>query len=103
MRNVFGSFTDIDAVEASDPVDVSNLEDAYVAVTGTFVATLDVEFTMDDLAGTPSWHVHPTLTGKTVPFNGTIGFPVRAIRLNATAHTSGTAEGSYSGKDPDQD
>jgi hypothetical protein len=34
---------------------------------------------------------HPTITGKTANSDGNLAFPVRAVRLNLTAWTSGTA------------
>jgi len=100
-KGTFGEFTDLTAVDQSDPVDVSHLETVYVVGFGTFVGTWELQFTMDDLGGTPNWHTHPTITGKTGPFNGELGFRARGVRLACTAFTSGTIEGRYSGNDED--
>ena len=100
-KGIFGSFSDIASATNTDPVDVSHLETIYAAGTGTFVGTWALQFTMDDLAGSPNWHTHPTITGKTAAFNAEVGFRCRGIRLIFTAWTSGTLEGSYSGDDTD--
>ena len=58
------------------------------------VGTASVEFTQDDLnmvaAGTAVWLPITTFTGKTASFNGSVDMPMRAVRLNVTAYTSGT-------------
>lgn len=54
--------------------------------------TADVEHTFDDpFTGTPTAFKHSTLVGKTANADGNYAFPVRAVRLNVTAWTSGSA------------
>lgn len=56
--------------------------------------TADVEHTFDDVYDstvTPTAFKHATLVSKTASGDGNYAFPVRAIRLNVTAYTSGTA------------
>jgi hypothetical protein len=61
---------------------------------GAGVLTYKVQHTFDDVqnsAVTPTAFDHPDVTGKTVNTDGNYAFPVRAVRLNVTAYTSGTA------------
>jgi hypothetical protein len=67
-----------------------------IAFSGT--ATAKAQFTLDDPASFASaalynsgavWYDHITLTGLTANSTGNIAFPVRAIRTNVTAYTSG--------------
>jgi len=56
--------------------------------------TADVEHTFDDVFDTsitPTAFKHSTLVGKTANADGNYAFPIRAVRINVTAHTSGTA------------
>lgn len=56
--------------------------------------TVDVEHTFDDVfdsSVTPTAFTHSTLTAKTANADGNYAFPIRAVRLNVTAYTSGTA------------
>lgn len=58
-----------------------------VVVTGT--CTYKMQHTFDD-AGTTAFD-HPDVTGETTNQDGNYAFPVRMVRLNVTAWTSGTA------------
>lgn len=66
-----------------------------LAVTiGAGVLTYSVEHTFDDVydpAVTPVAFTHATLVSQTTNKDGNYAFPVRAIRLNVTAWTSGGA------------
>lgn len=56
--------------------------------------TVDVEHTFDDVfdsSVTPTAFKHSTLTAKTANADGNYAFPIRAVRINVTAYTSGTA------------
>jgi hypothetical protein len=58
------------------------------------VLTYKVQHTFDDIQNstvTPTAFDHPDATGKTVNTDGNYAYPVRAVRLNVTAYTSGTA------------
>lgn len=60
----------------------------------TAALTYKVQHTFDnvqDSTVTPTAFDHPDVTGKTVNTDGNYAFPVRAIRLNVTAYTSGSA------------
>lgn len=54
------------------------------------VLTYKVQHTFDDPNGTPNWFDHPYVTGQTASKDGNYAFPIRAIRLNVTAYTSGS-------------
>jgi hypothetical protein len=61
---------------------------------GAGALTYKVQHTFDDVQNstvTPTAFDHPDVTGKTVNTDGNYAFPVRAVRLNVTAYTSGTA------------
>ncbi len=62
--------------------------------TGTGVGTASVEFTQNDLptiaAGNAIWFKFPNLSAKTATAMDSPIMPVRAVRLNVTAYTSGT-------------
>jgi hypothetical protein len=65
-----------------------------VVVSAAGVLTYKVQHTFDnvqDSTVTATAFDHPDVTGKTVNTDGNYAFPVRAIRLNVTAYTSGTA------------
>lgn len=62
-------------------------------VTASASLTYKVQYTYDnafDPTATLVWWDHATITGKTDDFDGQILFPVRAVRLNLTAWTSGS-------------
>jgi hypothetical protein len=83
----------------SNPVVIDHLAENFAvgfAVTiGGGTLTYDVEHTFDDIfdpAVTPVWFDHSSVVAKVnVNADGNYAFPVRAIRLNVTAWTSGTA------------
>lgn len=64
-----------------------------IDVTGT--NTSKVQFTLDDIFDstvTPAWIDHATLTGVTADAAASLTVPCRAVRLNMTAFTNGTAK-----------
>lgn len=66
-----------------------------VVVSGTL--TYSVQHTFDDVfapgfdPATATWIDHSTLTAQTTTKDSNYAFPVRGIRLNVTAFTSGSA------------
>lgn len=63
-----------------------------VVVSGTL--TYSVQYTSDDVQDTdvtPVWFDVNGLDGLTANDDGSIQFPVKAVRLNVTAFTSGSA------------
>lgn len=95
----FGNFANLTATGETAAKDVSHLEEVAVCVGGTFVGTCGVEVSFDG----STWVPHPTLTGKTAPFSGAIGFRCKQIRMDCSAYTSGTIQSAYSGSDTDQE
>jgi hypothetical protein len=78
------------------PVDTSKnpFNIGFGVTLGAGVLTYKVQHTFDnvqDSTVTATAFDHPDVTGKTVNTDGNYAFPVRAIRLNVTAFTSGTA------------
>ena len=60
----------------------------------TAVLTYKVQHTFDNVQDSTVTAVafdHPDVTGETTNQDGNYAFPVRAIRLNVTAYTSGAA------------
>jgi hypothetical protein len=65
-----------------------------VVLTDTPTLTYSVQVTLDDVQDssiTPTWFDHDVLAAQTANKIGNIDKPVRAIRLNVTAWTAGTA------------
>ena len=63
-----------------------------LVISGTLTA--DVEHTFDDIFDTtvtPTAFKHSTLVTKTASADGNYAFPIRAVRINNTAYTSGSA------------
>lgn len=63
-----------------------------VVVSGTL--TYSVQHTFDDVFNssvTPTWFDHSSIAAQTTNKDGNYAFPVRAVRLNVTAYTSGGA------------
>lgn len=89
----------VSSVAASNPIVIDHLAENFAvsfAVTlGGGTLTYDVEHTFDDIfdpSVTPTWFDHSSVAAKVnVNADGNYAFPVRAIRLNVTAYTSGTA------------
>lgn len=83
-----GTSTAIPMDTYSDPFNVG------VAVVMTGTLTYSVEHTFDDIfnsAVTPTWFANTGLSAKTTSSDGNYAYPVRAIRLNITSFTSGSA------------
>lgn len=62
-------------------------------INGGGTLTYKVQHTFDDIYDstvTPTAFDHATITGKTANSDGNYAFPVRAVRLNVTAYTSGS-------------
>lgn len=65
-----------------------------VVLTGTPTLTYSVEHTFDDIFDstvTPVAFAHATIAAQTTNKDSNYSAPVRAIRLNVTAYTQGTA------------
>lgn len=59
--------------------------------TGTGVGTASAEFTFDDPADSAAvWLALTSLSGKTATTMDSTTMPMRGVRLNVTAYTSGT-------------
>jgi hypothetical protein len=88
----------VGSATASSPVVIDHLADNFAVGFGVTIGggtmTYDVQHTFDDIfdpAVTPVWFTHDTVAAKVnVNEDGNYAFPVRAIRLNVTAWTSGT-------------
>jgi hypothetical protein len=64
-----------------------------VVLTGATL-TYSVEYTLDDVYDstiTPTAFAHADVAAETTSQSGNIAFPVRAVRLNITAYTAGSA------------
>jgi hypothetical protein len=87
---------DLGAVAANAGINVSDLETANYWVTGTFVGTLQVQVSPDNV----NW----VNQGSALTAPGTISIPASAqyVRGNCTAYTSGTISGVVTGVDDDQ-
>ena len=95
-RNVFGILGSHAAVETGTPVDVSHLEDVSILIGGTFVGTVNIEVSMD---GTNWVALTGALGGATAPVVALVGLPVKEIRTDVTAYTSGAIEVLFAGVD----
>lgn len=88
----------VSSLTTSATLPVDQYQEAFniglmVDVTGT--NTSKVQYTLDDIQDptvTPTWLDHATLTGLTADAAGTLTIPCRAVRLNVTAFTNGTAK-----------
>lgn len=91
----------LSALAASLPIPVNHSSQNFqislgcdLIVGGTL--TYSVQYTFDDIGAagynpaTGNWQDHPTLSAKTTSNASNLAFPVRAVRLNVTAYTSGT-------------
>lgn len=98
-------YRSISAVAISDPIVVDHQQGEFkvglaVALKDTPALTYSVQFTMDDPTADYStdyntdatWFDVTDMAALTANAVGNIFFPVRAVRLNVTAHTTGTAE-----------
>lgn len=62
-------------------------------VSGTFVGTYNVEYTLDNIYDstiTPTWTSLPNANALTAPAGAFVVGTARGVRLNCTAYTSGT-------------
>ena len=87
---------------ASNPIPMDTYIDPFnvsirVDVAGGSTLTYSVQHTFDDVfadgydPATGVWTDNDTLTGDTASGESNYAFPVTAIRLNVTAHTTGSA------------
>ena len=89
------SVVTLSAVGVSPAIPVSWKVNAQVAcavvISGAATAKIQATFdnVQDPLVTNVTWFDHPTATG-TASFYGTYLHPIQAVRLNATAYTSGT-------------
>lgn len=84
------------AASAWIPVDTNKnpFNIGFGVTISTAVLTYKVQHTFDNVQDSTVTAVafdHPDVTGETTNQDGNYAFPVRAIRLNVTAYTSGTA------------
>jgi len=91
-----GALASLDAQETGTGVNVSDLEDVYVHISGTFVGTIKTEISFDQ--GT-TWaefdsDTAPALVGPLPPCSH--------VRGRCSAYTSGTAVLNYGGRDPNR-
>lgn len=96
-KPAFLPLADLTGTGQTAAVEIAHLEEAAIVVGGTFVGTFELEVSPD---GT-MWVPHATITGKTAPFAGEIGYRCKQVRLSCTAHTSGTIESFVAGSDTD--
>lgn len=96
-KPAFGAFADLTSATETAAVEVSHLEEIAVMAHGTFTGTVELQVSFDGTNFAP----HPTLTGKTAPFSGEVGFRCKAIRMACTAYTTGTISSNYSGSNAD--
>lgn len=92
-EGTLGSFT---TAAAGSAVDISNLEEVYAYVAGTFTGTVAIQVSFD--AGS-TWVTHQTKTG---PGLSTLLPPAGRVRANVTGYTTGTVEVRYGGRDNDR-
>ena len=85
------------ATSATIPVDwrENNFKLSHaVVLSGGATLTYSAEHTFDDIQDvsiTPTWIATDGLTALSATEDGNIAFPVKAVRLNVTAYTSGDA------------
>lgn len=90
------SLPNVTAVAAGAAVDISDLENATVTLTGFGTATVAVQYSND---GVEFVNAAAALTAV-----GSVTLPVmcKAVRLNCTAFTSGPILGRIGGRDPNR-
>lgn len=92
----------ISAAEASEPVPIDISQNSVevgvgVSLSAGATLTFSVEHTFDDIwsaafdADTAVWYPNTGLTARSASTDGNYAFPVTAVRLNVTAHTTGSA------------
>ena len=89
----------VESQAISAPIPMDHYQSSFsaslgVVLSGGAVLTYSVQHTLDDIFDstvTPVWFDNTTLTAKTTSSDGNYLFPVRAVRLNVTAYTSGSA------------
>lgn len=83
------------AASAAIPVDYMQVPfnvGAVAVVAGGSTLTFNVEYTYDNVytVAAPTWIAPTAFSGKSATTDGAINQPVRAVRLNVTAFTSGS-------------
>lgn len=81
------------ATGSSSPVDVRHLEDVYVGLSGTFVATVFVDVSFDNVTWI-AWE------SKTAPGVYTKLPPCLSFKMRTSAYTSGTPSAGGGGLRP---
>jgi hypothetical protein len=88
----------VGSATTSTPIPVDYLQTPFCVAFGITLGggtmTFQVEHTLDNIFDptiTPTWFPHPTVQSATVDQDSSYVSPVRAVRLNVTAYTSGTA------------
>lgn len=88
--------TTVSSATTSSPIPLDIKKNPFNVSVATVVSgtlTYKVQHTFDDVLDptiTATWFDHSTITGKTADQDGNYAFPVRAVRLNVTAWTSGS-------------
>ena len=88
----------VSSLTTSAPIPVDWKQNPFSASVACVVSaggslTYKVQHTLADIFDstvTPTWLDHSSLTSKTTSADGNYAFPVKAIRLNVTAYTSGS-------------
>lgn len=89
----------VSSATTSQAIPVDYAQNAFaigfgVVINGGGTLTYKVQHTFDnvmDSTVTATWFDHPIVTGKTANSDGNYAFNIRAMRLNVTAYTSGSA------------
>jgi len=92
----------VGAEGASAPIPLDHYQGPFnvgigVVLSSGATLTYSVEHTFDDIfaadfdASTATWFANSGLGAKQASLDGNYAFPVRAVRLNVTAYTDGTA------------
>lgn len=87
----------VSSLTTSNPIPLDhrslNFQVGIGCVVPSGTLTYKVQHTFDDIFDTtvtPVWFDHTSITGKTTNSDGNYAFPIRAVRLNVTAYTSGS-------------
>lgn len=85
---ITAGFTAVSVSPSFDATKLVNTLTLGCNVTGTI--TYGAEYSIDLV----NWTTHATITGKSAAFDGTVIFPIRAIRLTVASATTGTVTGT---------
>lgn len=94
-----GTLATLDAQEDGAAINVTQLEEIYYHVYGTFVGTWKLQGAYNE-SGAAVWVDLDTGTAAKVPTK--LGSPVAKLRAICSAWTSGTISVAYAGRDADR-